>query len=83
MNLKNKSRFYLVKLLVLVTVLKLSFTAEVINGENPREFYSVEGETPQEVPVIILSDNFYDKRSNLNKFKSKSKNTLQRQKMCS
>lgn len=72
MNLSNRSGFYFVKLLVLAVIFKLSFTAEVINGENPREFLTVEGENLQDLPVVILSDNFYDKRSNMNKFKSKS-----------
>lgn len=71
MNLSNRSGFYLVKLLVFAVILKLSFTAEVINGENPREMFAVENDNLQDIPVVILSDSFYEKRSNLNKFKSK------------
>lgn len=67
----TRAGFYIAKLLVLAVIFKLSISTEVINGENPREFFAVDGEIPQDVPVIILSDNFYEKRSNMNKFKSK------------
>lgn len=75
MALTSNCGFFLTKLIVLAIIVNLAFSAEVINGENPREFFAVEGVNSQDVPVIVLSDNYYEKRSNLNKFKSKFKNS--------
>lgn len=72
MALSNNRGLYFTKLFMLAVVLELTCeAAEVLNGENPREIIAIENDQPQELPVIILPDNYFDKRSNLNKFKSK------------
>ena len=70
MALSNNRGLYFTKLFMLAVILELTCeAAEVLNGENPRELIAIENDQPQE--LIILPDNYFEKRSNLNKFKSK------------
>lgn len=68
MALSNNRGLYFTKLFLLAVILELTCeAAEVLNGEN----LVIENDPPQDFPVIILPDNYFEKRSNLNKFKSK------------
>lgn len=74
MALSNNRGLYFTKLFLLAVILEFTCEAsEILNGENQREILAFQDQPQVQdlPPLIVLPDNYFEKRSNLNKFKSK------------